>query len=176
MFRNPNLNINAFGPQNRKKLQAAVESVGTSPLEKCTQGIKRPTEKCDQTASPSSAKTFVIISLPHPHKDLKPNGGTAHRFAKARAAKAAKKATAWACMNQYPRFAPGWKDVTVEIHAYYTTNRGRDADNLISSCKAILDGICQAGIIANDKGVVWLPVVWLIDKHAPRLEFMIRKT
>lgn len=168
------MNLNAYGPQNRSKLEVLQQSQGTSPLEKCTQVVARPTA-LQPTAQQLAAKDFVIISLAHPHKDLKPNGGTAQRFAKARATKVAKESATWACMNQYPRFTPQWENVEVEIHAYYTVNRGRDADNLISSLKASLDGICQAGIIKNDKGVVWLPVVWLVDKLTPRIEIMIRE-
>jgi Holliday junction resolvase RusA-like endonuclease len=42
------------------------------------------------------------------------------------------------------------KHATVDIELIVTTGGRRDADNFLASCKGILDGIVQAGIIKDD--------------------------
>ena len=57
--------------------------------------------------------------------------------------------------------------------AYHKTNRTRDEDNFIASLKATLDGIADAGLVANDSTFRFVgPIVWKIDKKNPRVELM----
>lgn len=116
----------------------------------------------------------VTIVLEIPSRDLSPNGRPS-RWSKARATKAYRMAANWACCAQYPGFAPHWENVEILATGYFPTRAARDADNFQSSLKSGIDGICDAGLIANDKGVRWLPVVFEVDKERPRIEIRIRE-
>ena len=51
-----------------------------------------------------------------------------------------------------------------------------DADNIIGSLKGAVDGLADAGLIADDRGVTWLPPVRAVDKANPRVELIVTKT
>ena len=85
----------------------------------------------------------LFVELSWPAKQLSPNGRY-HHMVRHRYAKAAKTEAGWAT-----KAAPGWRDFggdrfDVLIRAYPPVNRRRDADNIIASCKAALDGIADA--------------------------------
>lgn len=68
--------------------------------------------------------------------------------------------------------APNWKKATVSVKAFFRDKRSKwDRDNFIGSLKATLDGIADAGVIENDRGVSWGDVdLSGIDKTNPRVE------
>lgn len=68
---------------------------------------------------------------------------------------------------------PQWERARVRIDWYHKTARFLDRDNIIASCKAYIDGICDAGIIADDVGVTYEPVGRFKDKDNPRVEITI---
>lgn len=113
----------------------------------------------------------LVITLPLPDRVLSPNA-RCHWATKSRAVKAAR-ATA-----QYAATVAGgacqWLTTArIDIRAFHTINRRRDRDNLIASCKAYLDGLADAGLIANDSGFTLGPVVFGVDKAYPRLELEV---
>lgn len=113
----------------------------------------------------------IVITLPIPRRELSPNA-RCHWHAKRRAVKAAREVARWtttvaggACLMLTA--------ARIDIRAMHATDRRRDRDNLISSCKAYFDGLADAGLIANDSGFTLGPVVFEVDKENPRLEMEI---
>lgn len=92
----------------------------------------------------------ITITLPMPPSAVRPNG-RAHWIAKARANKrcrALAKALCNEALGGMP--SPRWGKATMLIDARFRTSRSMDPDNLIGSIKAYVDGIQDAGIVAND--------------------------
>jgi len=116
----------------------------------------------------------LTIILGIPDRRLSPNV----RQHWAALAKAKKKARAEACVlakesmqSQGFREPPMWKYATVHVRAYFTTKRGRDVDNFIASMKGTCDGIAEAGVLENDRGLRWGTVdLEQIDRKYPRVE------
>lgn len=97
----------------------------------------------------------ITIRLDWPYEELSPNyRGHWRKVANAKhvyrtACKVLARA-AMDCKTQYPLQGP------IEGHLLYITTamRGYDTDNLIAWIKAGVDGIADAGIVANDKDIV----------------------
>jgi crossover junction endodeoxyribonuclease RusA len=62
---------------------------------------------------------------------------------------------------------------TTTITFYHSTGRFRDADNALASLKAGLDGITDAGVMANDHGFRHNPIEFMKDRDNPRVEIII---
>lgn len=94
----------------------------------------------------------MTIQFPWPSRVLSPNGRS-HFATKAKAVKAARKVGFYAtkeskmppCVNFRLVFCP-------------PTNRARDLDNLVASCKAYLDGMAQAWGV-NDSAFRWTATI-----------------
>lgn len=54
---------------------------------------------------------------------------------------------------------PRWKTANVQITVTPPDRRRRDKDNLLASLKAAFDGAQDAGLIADDSGLTYLPIV-----------------
>jgi crossover junction endodeoxyribonuclease RusA len=113
----------------------------------------------------------LVITLPIPHRVLSQNA-RCHWATKSRAVKAAREVArgtttvaGGACLML--------TTARIDIRAFHTIKRRRDRDNLISSCKAYFDGLADAGLIANDSGFTFGPVVFGVDKANPRLELEV---
>lgn len=72
---------------------------------------------------------------------------------------------------------PKWQAASVAAVFFVKDKRGTiaDADGRISSLKATMDGIADAGVIANDRGFEWKSIEHRIDKSNPRVEVTITK-
>lgn len=118
----------------------------------------------------------ITIVLPLPPRTLSPNGRS-HWATKARAVKKYRgdaKVAALAAMNEAGmRCAPMWERATAAITFYKRTAHQSDLDNLIASLKAGLDGIADAGVIANDSGLTPLPPTVVKDAANPRVEIVV---
>lgn len=85
----------------------------------------------------------LLIELSWPAHELSPNARP-HHMALHRFKKAARTEAHWATRIVRP-FAWGCDGpFDVHIRAYPPVQRDRDADNLVASCKAYLDGIADA--------------------------------
>jgi crossover junction endodeoxyribonuclease RusA len=82
----------------------------------------------------------ILIELSWPAPALSPNARV-HHTALYRAKKAAKTEAGWATKFVRPFDWGSDGPFDVLIRAYPPVNRNRDADNLVASCKAHLDGI-----------------------------------
>jgi crossover junction endodeoxyribonuclease RusA len=118
--------------------------------------------------------TPVRLTLPLPAKALSPNGRP-HWRAKAAAVKEHREA-AWAAalLAIRPGRKPRWERAEAEAVFYWPTRHRRDRDNAAASLKAYWDGIADAGVLADDAGLVHLPVRMEYDAANPRVEVIIR--
>jgi crossover junction endodeoxyribonuclease RusA len=64
--------------------------------------------------------------------------------------------------------APHWERATVEVTLYRSASNARrsDSDNIIAWCKALYDGLQDAGVILNDRGLTHLPPRQFLGKEA----------
>jgi crossover junction endodeoxyribonuclease RusA len=99
--------------------------------------------------------TEIVIDLPLPPRELSPN-------ARVHPLQRAHNARRWRCMTCYVArgalveaglVAPRWK----RAHVQYTWRSSRgplpDPDNVIARCKAVLDGLVDAELLADDREV-----------------------
>ena len=128
------------------------------------------------------ARGTVSLVLPIPDVKLNPNTkprSTAACIAKADAARNARWRSKTACqslLNLALPLAgnaklPHWPGpgTTIQYTLYAETNRRRDDDNLIGSCKPYRDGLKDAGLLLDDHGLTTLPPTFEVDADAPRL-------
>jgi Holliday junction resolvase RusA-like endonuclease len=114
----------------------------------------------------------VRITLPLPPRVLHPNG-RAHWAKKAKAVREYRgRAWAEAYRAAFPN-PPRWAAAEVRATFYFATDRRRDGDGATSSLKAAFDGIADAGIVADDAGMVHHPPVLRVDREAPRVEIEV---
>src|SRR5262245_46359261 len=95
----------------------------------------------------------MTITFPLPPQVLHPNGRTRnHRYRSAMVKKTRKEAAFVARMQRPPR-----PYVKATVQATFYMPRRRDGDGLNAWIKPILDGLQDAGIVANDSGITLLP-------------------
>jgi crossover junction endodeoxyribonuclease RusA len=82
----------------------------------------------------------VTIVIPYPHPALSPNSRMDRRAA-ARHRRRARGDAQIAAMEAGAKRLSEASRITYRLTAHPTTNRRRDADNLVASCKSALDGI-----------------------------------
>lgn len=119
----------------------------------------------------------VTITVPIPARILSPNvtiGSRGGRMAKAAAIKKsrANAATAFNTQNPGRRNNLLWKRAIVQINWFTKTITHPDPDNAISSLKSTFDGLADAGLLSNDRGLTQLPPVFQKDKANPRVELV----
>lgn len=85
---------------------------------------------------------MITVQLPWPSPVLSPNH-RGHWAPKAKAVRTARVHTAWLVLEQC-RKKPGWAKAAISMTFCPPNKRRRDLDNLISSSKAIFDGIADA--------------------------------
>lgn len=117
---------------------------------------------------------MITIILDLPHKDLHPNARP-HRWAKAKAVKAARHYAYLVAKSQAPKTP--FKKAIYEVTWYLP--RVRDYDNLNGWLKAYLDGFQDAGIVVNDSELRPGPVTRFSGKGATgghhRVEITIKE-
>lgn len=83
-----------------------------------------------------------VVTLPWPDKVLSPNARV-HWSRKAKATKAARDAAYWLTWQEVGRNM-NWPGARISLTFCPPDKRRRDADNLLASCKGVLDGISDA--------------------------------
>lgn len=116
--------------------------------------------------------TSITITVAIPPRILSPNS-RGHWAKKAKATKATRSAAFWAAKEVLEGPPPGWMKAACRVHAFFPDARRRDSDNLLATCKAVFDGIADAGIIVNDSALWNDRPVFNIDRKNPRLEITI---
>jgi Holliday junction resolvase RusA-like endonuclease len=120
---------------------------------------------------------LLEVVLPLPDKKLSPNARPhymALHKAKKKARFISKAETLDALHRYYREFGLPFKKPlleTAEIKRvfFFKVNRRRDPDNLDASTKAYIDGLRDAGLLADDDKITYLPTEVNIDKERPRL-------
>lgn len=121
----------------------------------------------------------ITVTLPMPDRRLSPN----HRNRKcwqmkARVAKDARIAGGDAgFIALMGRDKPQWIEATVSVRVIKCNARYRmDDQNLIASLKAYIDGCVDAGIMADDKGLRWGNVEWIVDRTITKQQERVELT
>jgi hypothetical protein len=142
----------------------------------------------DEDGAIAPSRDCIRVVLPLPPKALHPNARV-HWRVKYKATREYRRAAyfaAWAALGR-PQglnpIGPMWESATVQIVFYAPDKRKRDADGILSSLKSALDGLAApthngigAGIIANDSGFSFLPVIIELDRERPRVEMIVSRT
>jgi crossover junction endodeoxyribonuclease RusA len=116
---------------------------------------------------------MIRITMPLPWPELSPNARV-HWAAKHTAtAEYRERARIAACIAVPASQRPRWREARICFAAYFKTARRRDPDNLIASTKSLLDGLRDAGILADDDRLVLMPPTMGVDPVRPRLEITI---
>ena len=92
---------------------------------------------------------------------------------KARLVKQCRAAARLAALIAAAAKKPLLKSATIQVFWFSKTVRTQDADNLLGRLKSTFDGIADAGIVANDRGITHLPPVQTKDATNPRVELVI---
>lgn len=101
----------------------------------------------------------ITITLEMPHKHLSPNS-RCHWAQKAKQRKIQRMASNLRIRQALgANCSPKWESANVQITVTPPDRRRRDKDNLEGSLKAAFDGAQDAGLIADDSGLTYLPVV-----------------
>lgn len=117
----------------------------------------------------------LTIVVPIPPKATHPNNRPFTAMGARAKAAAAKRQREDACiaalaeMNEPGRpYKPRWKNVTVQatFHRQGRQAKLMDLDNSIAWLKNSIDGLADAGVIENDRGVVPLPCSQLLGDAA----------
>lgn len=110
----------------------------------------------------------LTITMPLPTRVLSPNGRS-HWSVKAKAVKTARNTAHMLARQQLGGIHPKHKCATTQIEWHSKTKMHPDPDGALSSCKSAIDGIADAGFIANDRDLTHQPVKFFVDKKNPRL-------
>lgn len=118
-------------------------------------------------------KTSLTLQLPVPVKELSPNARI-HWSAKARAVKAARVAARIEAVRVLNGIrAPRWPRAGYCATLFHLTARTPDPDNFNASLKAYLDGIADAGVVSNDRGLWPERPQFCRVERMPRVEITI---
>lgn len=117
----------------------------------------------------------LTIAIPIPPPSLDPNGLPRTRMGALGRERAKKKyrgdclASSLSAMGG--RDAPLWRRAKVDV-VWYRPKGGqqRDPQNIIAHLKHAIDGIQDAGVVVNDKGVEWGAISQPFDRDDPRVE------
>lgn len=108
----------------------------------------------------------LVLDLPP--AELSPNRRV-HWAKKARAVKYYR-AFAAVVARCAPNYRKGWERAEVRAVFHLPDARRRDPDNLMAAMKAAWDGFVDAGVLADDNGLILHPPVLAIDRAHPRVE------
>ncbi len=129
-------------------------------------------------APQAKPQSTVTVTLPIPARSLSPNARV-HWAARSKARAGQRALAAMRARGAMPGpFPYRWPSASILVRWYGKTAQclRLDADNIIGSLKGAVDGLADAGLIADDRGVTWLPPVRAVDKANPRVELVIIKT
>jgi len=118
--------------------------------------------------------TELAIELPLPPKELSPNART--YFIKKNKFTQQYRCIAKVAANYAKgRGFKAWRKAETEIQWFTKTKKQPDPDNALATLKAGFDGIADAGIVTNDRGLSHRPIVFFVDKENPRVCITIRE-
>lgn len=118
----------------------------------------------------------IIVTIPIPPRGTRANashGG--HWGPKARATKKQRQDAGYAALEviRHRRDLVFFVKATVLPKFFFKDKRAYDASNLGTWLKASLDGLADAGIVANDRDFTLLPAEMLVDPLYQRVDLVI---
>ena len=125
-------------------------------------------------SSKGKALTTLTVTLPLPPRACWQN----HRghWSKGSRAKRQQRDTAklhaLAALN---RAEPKWQKATVLFEFYWPDKRRRDPLNAMAAMKAAVDGLVDAGVLADDDQLMPETPAFAVDKKNPRVVVTVRK-
>ena len=128
--------------------------------------IKRPPPMLPESTWGAEAMTIILRIPP---KSLSPNGRT-HWASKQKVTREARGQAKLTTLNLLRGHEPP-KPIAYSIHYYWPATH-RDDDNAIASCKAYMDGICEA-LRMDDRNIRFRTLTHDSDKLKPRLEITL---
>ncbi len=118
----------------------------------------------------------IVLALPTPR--LWPNFHPWSRkgaLAKMRETKRYRKNAANLTLEALCRAKPRWKRATEQATFYFVDRRWPDKDNCLGAIKNGLDGMVDAGLLADDRDLTHLPVIRRVDREHPRVVVEVRR-
>lgn len=117
----------------------------------------------------------ITLPLPDPTLNGHAKGHWRAKRGPTRLAKEAAQLAAIAALGG--RQSPNWPRAVLSIAVYYADNARRDVLNTVNALKAAIDGIVDAGILADDRWQVMRigAIDADIDRENPRVELTVRK-
>lgn len=118
---------------------------------------------------PEFAPNAITIRLPLPPSEANPNVRAHHHRKAAAIAKQRRDAATAAMVALGTNPPPLWERAIIHATFHKPSKRAKvaDADNALSSLKGSIDGVADAGILSNDRGLTWLPVEQVLHGSEP---------
>lgn len=107
----------------------------------------------------------LLICISQPGQAAHPNA-RAHWAAKAKAVAKIREEAALGAMRLMGRNCPNWPKAWLRLSYGFPRAGRRDPDNLIAWAKGVVDGLVDAGLMADDNAITWAPVQVVVK--APR--------
>ncbi len=118
---------------------------------------------------------MITLTLPLPPVALSPNARPRHWSVKNSAIAAYRNRAEMEARRLPARNRMGWRQAEIQITYYHRWPRKRDGDNHLAQMKAAIDGLVKAGVLADDSGVTYPPVRFVVDPNGePRVELEVR--
>lgn len=117
----------------------------------------------------------ITITMPIPPSCLNPN--TKSHWGSKIAARSQQRSDASTYAGATFRGpGPKWDRAKLTVRWFAKDDhRIPDIDNCIASIKGMIDGIADAGVLANDRGIEGIDVWRVVDKTRPRVELTVEK-
>lgn len=126
----------------------------------------------------SKSLEVLMIDLGLPPAELSPNS-RCHWAVKAKAVKRYRRSAGVIARARLGRAkAPRWRRAQVLAVFFLPDGRVRDPDNLMACLKPAWDGLVDAGILADDRGLVILPPILkrATDEDGPGVRIVVNET
>jgi len=125
------------------------------------------------SGSRAAAISCVTVVLRLPPRELSPNARV-RWAARAAAVKRYRESARLVALVALARKKPLWTKARVWCRFYFASPHRRDRDNLLASMKPAFDGLADAGVVADDCGMIHQAVEVAIDRSRPRVEIDVR--
>ena len=123
----------------------------------------------------------ITLVLPLPPRELSPNRAKRGRTTGAdrqrrRLARVYRHQVQLIAREACGGLGPRWPAAVLWPFWVMADRRRRDRDNAAASFKSGLDGLVDAGLLADDQHVLPMPIRWRLDRAAPRLVLVVERT
>ena len=119
----------------------------------------------------------VTITLGIPDRRLRPNHKPFSRggaIAKSVEVKGYRRTAYWMTRQEIGSHGPAWQRAVARATWYLGKGQKRlDEDNALATLKPAFDGMQDAGLILNDRGLRHKSPVWFRDSENPRVEIYV---